>query len=35
MKATTPEGAVPARVSDTARATVTARFVNDVDGVNT
>jgi hypothetical protein len=34
MKAGAPEGAMPAKVSDTARATVTAGLANDVDAVN-
>jgi hypothetical protein len=35
MKATTPEGAIPAKVSENARAIVTAGLANDVDAVNT
>jgi hypothetical protein len=34
MKATTPAGAMPAKVSDNERATVTAGLANDVDAVN-
>jgi hypothetical protein len=33
MKATTFEGAIPAKVSENARAIVTAGFANDVDAV--
>jgi hypothetical protein len=34
MNGTTPPGAIPANVSDSERATVTAGFANDVDAVN-
>jgi hypothetical protein len=34
MNATTPEGAIPAKVSDKDRAIVTAGFAKDVDAVN-
>ncbi len=34
MKATTPEGAIPANVLEKARAIVTAGLANDVDAVN-
>ena len=33
-KAGTPEGAIPAKVSERERAMVTAGFANDVDAVN-
>ena len=34
MKAKTPVGAIPANVSDIARAIVTAGLANEVDAVN-
>jgi hypothetical protein len=34
MNAATSPGAIPAKVSDRARATVTAGFANEVDAVN-
>ena len=34
MKASTPAGAIPAKVSDRERAMVTAGLANDVDAVN-
>ena len=34
MKGRMPPGAMPAKVSESARATVTAGFANDVDAVN-
>ena len=34
MNANTPAGAIPANVSDIARAIVTAGFANDVEAVN-
>ena len=34
MKATTPPGAMPANVSDSERAMVTAGLANDVEAVN-
>jgi hypothetical protein len=34
MKAPRPEGAIPAKVSENARAIVTAGFANEVDAVN-
>ena len=34
MKAATPAGAIPAKVSDNDRAIVTAGFANEVEAVN-
>jgi hypothetical protein len=34
MKADTPAGAMPAKVSESARASVTAGFANEVEAVN-
>jgi hypothetical protein len=34
MKAMTPAGAIPAKVSDKERATVTAGLAKDVEAVN-
>ena len=34
MKAVTPDGAMPAKVSDSARAMVTAGLANEVEAVN-
>jgi hypothetical protein len=34
MKAITPVGAIPAKVSDNERAIVTAGFAKDVEAVN-
>jgi hypothetical protein len=34
MKATTPLGAIPANVSDSERANVTAGFAKEVEAVN-
>ena len=34
MKAATPAGAMPAKVSESERAIVTAGLANDVDAVN-
>ena len=34
MKAGTPEGAMPAKVSESDRAIVTAGLANDVEAVN-
>jgi hypothetical protein len=34
MNAATPPGAIPANVSDSARAKVTAGLANEVDAVN-
>jgi hypothetical protein len=34
MNPTTPEGTMPAKVSDSERATVTAGLANDVEAVN-
>jgi hypothetical protein len=34
MKATTPVGAMPAKVSDSERAMVTAGLANEVEAVN-
>jgi hypothetical protein len=34
MKAATPAGAIPAKVSETDLAIVTAGFANDVEAVN-